>query len=112
VFFTPIQMKKNRPATLVTVLCPPERVDLLAETLFRETGTFGIRVREQRRYTLMRSWRAMPTEYGEIRLKVGTWHGEEISVSPEYEDCKRAAREHGVPLRHVYEAALREGGNC
>ena len=104
VFFTPIQMKKNRPATLLTLLCPPERADALAAVLFHETGTFGIRVREQRRYTLERSWRTVQTEYGAIRLKAGTWQGEEVTVAPEYEDCKRAAQEHGVPLRRVYAA--------
>ena len=107
VFFAAIQMKKNRPATLVTVLCPPDRADALAETLFRETGTFGIRVREQRRYTLERTWRTVTTEFGEVRLKVGAWKGQEMTVAPEYEDCKRLAQEHGVPLKKVYEAALR-----
>ena len=92
VFFTPIQMKKNRPATLLTLLCPPDKADALAGALFRETGTFGIRVREQRRYTLERSWRTVPTEFGDIRLKAGAWQGEEVTVAPEYEDCKRAAQ--------------------
>ena len=108
VFFAPIQMKKNRPATLATVLCTLEKADALAEVLFRETGTFGIRVREQKRYTLERTWRTVPTAFGDIRLKAGAWHGEEITVSPEYEDCKRAALEHAVPLRMVYEAALQQ----
>ena len=107
VFFTPIQMKKNRPATLLTVLCPPDMADALAALMFRETGTFGIRAREQRRYTLARSWRTVATEYGDIRLKAGAWQGEEVTVAPEYEDCKRAALAHGVPLRRVYEATLR-----
>lgn len=107
VFFTPIQMKKNRPATLLTLFCPPDRADALAALLFRETGTFGIRAREQRRYTLARSWRTVETEFGPIRLKAGAWLGEEVTVAPEYEDCKRAAQEHSVPLRRVYEAALR-----
>lgn len=108
VFFTPISMKKNRPATLLSVLCPPDRADVLAALLFRETGTFGIRAREQRRYTLARSWRTVKTEFGDIRLKAGTWQGEEVTVAPEYEDCKGAAQTHGVPLRRVYEAALRQ----
>ena len=108
VFFTPIQMKKNRPATLLTVLCPPDKADALAALLFRETGTFGIRAREQRRYTLDRSWRTVITEFGDIRLKAGTWLGEEVTVAPEYEDCKRAALAHDVPLRRVYEAAQRQ----
>ena len=106
VFFTPIQMKKNRPATLLTLLCPPEKADALAGVLFRETGTFGVRVREQRRYTLERSWRAVETEFGPIRLKAGAWQGAEVTVAPEYEDCKRAALAHGVPLRRVYAAAV------
>jgi uncharacterized protein (TIGR00299 family) protein len=109
VFFAPINMKKNRPATLLSVLCPPEKADALAALLFRETGTFGIRVREQRRYTLKRSWRTVTTEFGDIRLKAGAWQGEEVTVAPEYEDCKRAAQAHDVPLRRVYEAALRQG---
>jgi len=108
VFFTPIQMKKNRPATLLTILCPPDKADALAALLFRETGTFGIRAREQRRYTLDRSWRTVTTEFGDIRLKAGTWLGEEVTVAPEYEDCKRAALAHDVPLRRVYEAAQRQ----
>lgn len=107
VFFTPIQMKKNRPATLLTLLCPPDKADALAALLFRETGTFGIRAREQRRYTLARSWRTVETEFGAIRLKAGVWQGEEVTVALEYEDCKRAAQVHNVPLRRVYEAALR-----
>ena len=101
-------MKKSRPATLVTVLCPPGKADALALVLFRETGTFGIRVREQRRYTLERSWRTVQTPFGDIRLKAGAWQGAEVTVSPEYEDCKRAALDHAVPLRVVYEAALRQ----
>ena len=105
VFFAPIQMKKNRPATLATVLCPVGKAEELAGILFRETGTFGIRTRQQQRLTLARSWRTVTTEYGPIRLKVGVWQGEEVTASPEYEDCKQAAIKHTVPLRRVYQAA-------
>lgn len=108
VFFAPVQMKKNRPATLVTVLCPPDKIEALAGVLFREGGTFGIRIREQTRLTLSRSWETVATRYGDIKIKLGTWQGEEVSASPEYEDCKRAALEHGVPLRFVYDA-VRKG---
>lgn len=105
IFFSPIQMKKNRPATLVTVICPTNKVETLAGVLFRETGTFGVRIREQRRLTLTRAWRTVTTEFGAIRVKIGNWQGEEVAASPEYDDCKRAAQEHGVPLRRIYEAA-------
>ena len=108
VFFAPIQMKKNRPALLVTALCPLEKTENLAMVLFREAGTFGIRIREQKRLTLTRSWETVTTEYGPIQVKAGTWQGEEMTASPEYEDCKRAALEHGVPLRRVYDAARRQ----
>ena len=107
VFFAPIQMKKNRPALLVTVLCPTAKVEEMAGLLFRETGTFGVRIREQRRLTLARTWRTVSTPYGDIRLKLGAWQGEEVSASPEYDDCKRAAQEHDVPLRRVYDAVRR-----
>lgn len=106
VFFTPVHMKKNRPASLVTVLCAPDDSDKMADVLFRETGTFGIRLREQRRVTLERDWQPVETPYGAVRVKVGRRRGEVLSVAPEYEDCKRAALAHAVPLQRVYGAAL------
>lgn len=105
VFFTPIHMKKNRPATLVTVLCATPKADALIDILFRETGTFGIRRREQERETLQREWRIVPTRYGDIRLKIGRRNGEIVTIAPEYEDCKRAAIEHDAPLQSVYQEA-------
>jgi uncharacterized protein (DUF111 family) len=105
VFFTPIQMKKSRPGTLVTVLCAPEAAERLADLVFRETGTFGIRIREQNRFTLERSWETVTTPYGEVRLKIGRRHGQTVTVAPEYEDCKRAAQAHDVPVQRVYLAA-------
>ena len=105
VFFAPIQMKKNRPATLVSVICPTDKIETLAGVLFRETGTFGVRIKEQRRLTLARSWRTVTTEFGPIRLKIGHWQGEDVTASPEYDDCKQAALTHDVPLRLVYNAA-------
>lgn len=105
-FFTPITMKKSRPAVMLTVLCPPELADTLAGILFRETGTFGLRIREQEKRALSREWRSVITPYGQIRVKIGSWQGEEMTTAPEYEDCRRAAEEHGVPLNTVYQAAL------
>lgn len=106
VFLTPVHMKKNRPATLVTVLCEPQQAERLAEIVFRETGTFGIRQREQNRVTLERTWQTVATPFGEVRLKIGRWQGSVLSVAPEYEDCKRAALARDVPLTQVFQAAL------
>ncbi len=107
VFYTPIQMKKNRPATLVTLLCPTEKADQLANVLFQESGTFGIRTREQPRLTLERSWQTVTTAWGDVRVKIGRRHGEIITAAPEYEDCKAAAVAHAVPVQAVHRAALR-----
>lgn len=105
IYFTPIQMKKNRPGTLVTLICAPGSAERLAEIVFRETGTFGIRIREQKRLVLERSRALVETPYGEIMLKVGRRYGEIVTVAPEYEDCKRVALEHDVPVKDVYIAA-------
>ncbi|HEX5323388.1 MAG TPA: nickel pincer cofactor biosynthesis protein LarC, partial [Capsulimonadaceae bacterium] len=107
VFFSPITMKKSRPGVMASVLCPPDLADMLAGILFRETGTFGIRIREQERLVLARSWRTASTPYGEIRIKIGSWQAEELTVAPEYEDCRRAAEAHNVSLKAVYQAALK-----
>lgn len=106
VFFTPITMKKSRPAVMVSVLCPPDMAGTLAGILFRETGTFGLRTRELEKLVLHREWRAVATPYGEIRIKIGSWGEEEMSAAPEYEDCRLAAEAHKVPLKAVYQAAL------
>ncbi|MDR3707038.1 MAG: nickel pincer cofactor biosynthesis protein LarC [Capsulimonadaceae bacterium] len=105
VFFVPAQMKKNRPGTLVTVLCPPERVDAIARLLFTEAGTFGVRVRTQDRITLTRRFEKVETPFGPITLKIGALGGEDLATAPEYEDCRAAAVTHDVPLARVYDAA-------
>lgn len=105
VFFVPSQMKKNRPGTLVTLICPPERVEKLARLLFTQTGTFGVRVRYQDRITLDRRFEKVVTEFGPITLKIGSLAGDTLVVAPEYEDCRAAAVAHDVPLAAVYDAA-------
>ena len=112
VFFTPVQMKKNRPGTLITVLCRPADTDRIADLLFRETSTFGIRYRSQERFTLERSRVLVATPFGEIGIKVGSRGGEVMTESPEFDDCRRAAITAGVPLQRVYQAAVsaRENG--
>lgn len=105
VFLAPIQMKKNRPATLLTVLAPPEKMQELAGVIFAETSTFGVRHTTMQRLTLQRRWESVETPYGPVRIKIGQWHGADTTASPEYEDVKAAARAHNVPAKTVYAAA-------
>lgn len=105
VFYAPIVMKKSRPATLVSVLAEPAIADALSEILFRDTTTLGIRLTHVDRRCLDREWRAVDTDYGRVRVKVGRFGDEIMSAAPEYEDCRRAAEGCGVPIKTVYEAA-------
>jgi len=101
-----VTMKKGRLGTLLTVLTKPEDAAAIEGLLFRETTTLGIRRRTEERVVLDRSFVTVETAYGLIRVKVGSLGGERRNGMPEYEDCRRAAREHGVPLKLVIEAAL------
>jgi len=105
VFFTPIQMKKSRPATMLTVLAEPSQLDAVAAVLFRECGTFGLRFSQQSRLKLARRIVPVTTEYGLVRVKVGEWQGEVVSIHPEADDCRARAEEKGVALRAVTDAA-------
>ena len=107
VFSSPIYMKKNRPATLLTVLAPPEARAAMEDLLFAETTTFGVRVQTARRSKLSRSMATVETEFGPIQVKVGRRGGQVVRVSPEYEDCRAAAERAGRPLIEVMEAARR-----
>ena len=102
----PVTMKKGRLGTLLTVLCRPEHEDELEKLLFRETTTLGIRRREEERVTLEREFVTVDTQYGKVRMKIASAAGEILNAMPEYEDCRRAAREHAVALRAVMEAAM------
>ena len=103
VWTTAIQMKKSRPGTLLTVLCSDEVLAAVESTIFRETGTFGVRKQRLERSKLERCPAKVETPWGPVTGKVGTRNGMRV-CTPEYEDCARVAREHGVPLRTVYEA--------
>jgi uncharacterized protein (TIGR00299 family) protein len=105
VFYTPIVMKKSRPATLVSVLTEPVKMAELTAILFRETTTLGLRVQEVSRRCLERKWVEVDTKYGRLRVKLGLLGREVVTAQPEYEDCRGIARERGVPLKLVYEAA-------
>jgi hypothetical protein len=104
VFSQPIFMKKNRPATLLTVLAPESAVPGLEEVLFQETTTFGIRRYPVQRRKLQRQPHTVQTCWGPVQGKLGWLEGRPATFAPEYEDCARVARDHGIPLRQVYEA--------
>jgi uncharacterized protein (TIGR00299 family) protein len=106
VMCAPVVMKKGRMGSLLTVLCRPERREALEELLLRETTTLGIRVREDDRVILQRRFVEVETAFGSIRIKIGSRNGEDLNLMPEYEDCAHAARQHGVPLKQVMQAAL------
>ena len=109
-----IQMKKNRPGLEVSVLCPPERADALAQLLFDETTTIGLRIHEARRKVLDRELVTVETRYGAVLVKVARRDGRVLNVAPEYEDCQRLAAEKSVPLKEVILAAqlaYRKGGS-
>jgi pyridinium-3,5-bisthiocarboxylic acid mononucleotide nickel chelatase len=106
-FAVPIQMKKNRPGTLLTVLCDAEHATRLTEIIFRETTTLGIRRREDSRQCLARRWENVRTQWGDVRMKIGSMHGAVSNVSPEYEDCRKLAAANHVPLKTVMQEAMR-----
>ncbi len=104
-FVTPVQMKKQRPGVLLTVLCRPGSRALVLDVLFAESTTFGVREYDVRRTELDRRHVAVATPYGSVRVKIGSRGGRDVTRSPEYEDCRALADQQGVPLRAVYEAA-------
>lgn len=107
VFGMPVQMKKNRPGTLLTVLCKPQDASQLTHLIFTETTTLGVRRRDEVRQTLARRWENVRTEWGEVRIKIASMNGTVTNYAPEYEDCRRIAAEHHVPLKTVMQAASR-----
>lgn len=108
VSYTPMQMKKNRPATLIRVIAPPELGEQLAMTLLRETTTLGVRFQHMQRLKARREPRTIQTSFGPMLVKVKYLGEQLISASPEYEECARVARERNIPLADVYEVARSE----
>jgi uncharacterized protein (TIGR00299 family) protein len=106
-FGTPVQMKKNRPGTLLTILCKPEDAGKLTHLIFTETTTLGVRRRDEMRRTLARRWEKVGTPWGEVRVKIASMNGTVTNYAPEYEDCRRIAAEHHVPLKTVIQEAAR-----
>ena len=106
VLCTPVQMKKNRPGTLITILCPQDKSLLLQQLIFRETTTLGIRIRQEQRVTLPRTFTTITTPYGAIRIKAASLDSKEVNAVPEFEDCRAAAATHNVPVKQVIQSAI------
>jgi hypothetical protein len=107
VFYTPIFMKKNRPAVKMTVLSHKDSVEKILDIIFRETSTIGVRKIDMKRYCMDRETLKIGTQYGEVRVKVSS-AGQIKKCSPEYEDCKEIAEKHGIPLINVYDIVNRQ----
>jgi pyridinium-3,5-bisthiocarboxylic acid mononucleotide nickel chelatase len=107
VFYTPVQMKKNRPGTLVTVLGRPDLREPLTDILFRGSTTIGVRYQQMSRACLERATESVETPFGSIRFKVARRNGEELNAAPEFDDCARLAVEHRVPIKTIQAAAVK-----
>lgn len=107
VFHTPVQMKKNRPGVLLTVLCSVSEADRFTEMLLRETSSFGVRRTLAERRKLQREFAVVATAFGQVSVKLGLLDGRVVQAAPEFEPCRALADQAGVPVRIVIEAALR-----
>lgn len=110
VYFTPVQMKKNRPGIQLSLLCRPQDEERFAELIFRETTTLGIRTFPHQRHVLEREERVIETSMGPVRVKVGIRDGAVVNANPEFEDLSRIAAQIGLPLKQVKQRVLVEIG--
>jgi uncharacterized protein (TIGR00299 family) protein len=108
VFLTPVVMKRSRPGVVLTALCTPDGVSALCRLLFEETTTIGVRWSSWQRARLARETVVLPTAYGPVPFKVSRLDGKAVTVTPEFADVARIAREMGVPVREVLDAARAE----
>jgi uncharacterized protein (TIGR00299 family) protein len=104
-FHTPVQMKKQRPGVLITILCEPTDADRFTELLLTETSAFGVRRTLAERRKLRREWIQVTTPFGTVQVKLGRLGGGVVQVAPEFESCRSVAVQAGVPLKDVYAAA-------
>jgi uncharacterized protein (TIGR00299 family) protein len=107
VYTTALQMKKNRPGTLLTILCRPQDTNSLMSLVFAETTTFGVRTHRAQRRALAREWVSVSTSYGDVRIKLSRSNGHTLHAAPEYDDCRKLAVEKQVPLQQIINEALR-----
>jgi hypothetical protein len=108
VWFTPIQMKKNRPATMMSAIVPSELERAAIELILKETSTLGVRVRPLDRYEAERETVEAETSLGTVEVKIKRLEGRAVGVSPEYEACRRIALEKRIPIQDVYRRVQRE----
>ena len=106
VYFSHIQMKKNRPGIKLSVLCKAEKQESLTKLLLTHTSTFGVRYQAKDRSILDREFTQIETQYGKVRCKIGRLEGEMIKIQPEYEDCKKIATEQALPISKVFNEVL------
>ena len=107
VFYTPVQMKKNRPGVLLTVLCAETDADRFSELILRETSAFGVRRTTAERRKLRREFTTVKTPFGAVAVKIGRLNGKVVQAAPEFESCRKLAARAKVPLMRIYEAALK-----
>ena len=111
VWFTPVQMKKNRPSVQLSVLCDDGHVGPLADIIFTETSAFGLRTEKITRLKLERRFETVATEFGEVTIKLGLKRGHVVQVAPEFESCRTLSEKSGQPLKAIYQAALNAFAN-
>jgi uncharacterized protein (DUF111 family) len=107
VYFASVQMKKNRPGTLLTILARPEQREAFTSIVFRETTTIGVRYHEVTRERLEREVVAIQTPVGSVRFKIARLGGEIMNAAPEFDDCLRIATERGLPVKDVQAIATK-----
>ena len=106
VWFTPVQMKKNRPGVMLSALCDEEAVARLSDIIFSETTAFGLRVEKILRLKLARRFQTVTTRHGDVIVKLGLKGNQVLQIAPEFESCRAVADKAGVTLREVHHAAL------
>jgi uncharacterized protein (DUF111 family) len=111
VYATPVQMKKNRPGTVLSVFCRPIDAEELTRLLLEETTSIGVRTYSAQRTVLDRETLPVETSFGVIRVKVAQQEGRWMNAAPEFEDCRAAALRTGVPLKEIYQEVLRVYNN-
>ena len=105
VYFTPVQMKKNRPGVQLTALCEEALAEALADIIFKETSAFGLRMEQIARLKLERRFVTVTTQFGDVIVKLGLKGGAVVQTAPEYESCRAVSERSGQPLRAIYDAA-------